>query len=830
MTKYTVKGMSCAACSARVEKAVLGVAGVRMCSVNLLTASMTVEGSAAEKDVIAAVVAAGYEAFLATESSAEDILRDKETPKLFRRLLWSLGFLLALMYFSMGYTMWGFPLPEFLTRAPIAIAALQAVLSVAVLVINREFFINGVKSSLHFAPNMDALVALGSGVAYLYSAYLFVTMFFSAAPSHVLHSLYFESAAMIPALITLGKMLEARAKGRTTSAIRGLMSLAPPEAKVLRGGSEVSVLVDDVRVGDVFVLYPGDIVPVDGTVVEGESAIDESALTGESIPVDKSAGDKVSAATVNRSGYLRCRAERIGKDTTLWGIIRMVSNASATKAPIAKLADKVAGVFVPAVLAIALVTCGVWLAVTHGDVGHAIARAISVLVISCPCALGLATPVAIMVGSGVGAKNGVLFKTAEALEGAGRVNTVVLDKTGTLTKGDPTVTDVASLTEEQTLLRVAISLEKHSEHPLARAVIRYGEEKGVSSFETEFFRALPGHGLTAKMLDGTPLYGGSLSYISTVADIPDALKERAAELAKQGKTPLLFAKDKTVLGAVFVADVLREDSREAVGRLHAMGLTVVMLTGDNPETAVAIGKMAGVDVVKAGVLPDGKEREVRRLQEKGRVMMVGDGINDAPALTVADVGIAIGTGTDIAMDAADVVLMQSTLLGVAAAVKLGRATLRNIRENLFWAFFYNSVGIPLAAGAFAPLFGWEMNPMLGALAMSLSSFCVVMNALRLNFCKPLRAPKKERRRTDNIQLEINMNEEKKEVGKTVTLYVEGMMCPHCEARVKKCLEELEGVTEVLVSHEKGTAVITADRSVSEDALKSTVEAQGYKVK
>ena len=827
MKQYSVTGMSCAACSASVEKAVSGVPGVTACSVSLLTNSMGVEGSADSAAVIAAVKAAGYGASLKgsepkTGEDAEEALADHETPALRRRLIASLSFLLALMYLSMGHCMWGWPAPEFLDKDPVAIGLMELLLSGIVMVINQKFFINGFKGLVHRAPNMDTLVAMGSAAAFGYSTYALFAMSAAqltggaAAAEEWMHEFYFESAAMILTLITVGKMLEARSKGKTTDALRGLMRLAPKTANVIRNGEETTVPVAEVKCGDIFVVRPGESIPVDGVITEGHSAVDESALTGESIPVDKAAGDSVSAATINQEGFIRCEASRVGEDTTISQIIKMVSDASATKAPIAKTADKVSGVFVPAVLAIALVTLAVWLAKGAGA-GFALGRAISVLVISCPCALGLATPVAIMVGSGMGAKHGILFKTATALENAGRTAVVALDKTGTITEGKPRVTDILPTDgmDENELLSLAAALESCSEHPLAKAVIDCAGQRGIAVKDVADFRAVPGNGL-AGTLDGKAVVGGSMSYIGKLAALGEA-EGKCAELAQQGKTPLLFAADGKLCGIIAVADTIKDDSRRAVEELRHMGIRVVMLTGDNQRTAEAIGREAGVDEVIAGVLPDGKEAVIRRLSQEGRTAMVGDGINDAPALTRADVGIAIGAGADIALDAADVVLMNSRLSDVPAAIRLSRATLRSIKQNLFWAFFYNSVGIPIAAGAFVSL-GLKLSPMLGAAAMSLSSFCVVTNALRLNFVD-IYDSKKDR-----------IIKQKRKEKKTVerTMHIEGMMCSHCEARVKKALEAVDGVESAVVSHSAGTAVVTHS-GVSDEALKAAVEAQDYKV-
>ena len=838
MTQYNVTGMSCAACSARVEKAVSKVPGVTSCSVSLLTNSMGVEGTAAPQDVISAVQAAGYGASLKgagkaapTPSEAEAALEDRETPVLKRRLVWSLGFLLVLMYFSMGHMMWGWPLPAFYTDNHVAMGLTQLLLTAAVMVINQKFFISGFRSLRHGAPNMDTLVALGATAAFGYSTYALFAMTGAQARGDAeavtayMMDLYFESAAMILTLITVGKLLEARSKGKTTDALRSLMKLAPQTAAVERDGRELTVPIEQVRKDDVFLVRPGESIPVDGVVLDGASAVNEAALTGESLPVDKAAGDTVSAATVNRSGFLRCRATRVGEDTTLSQIIQMVSDAAATKAPIAKVADKVSGVFVPTVIAIAAVTTAVWLLLGR-SVGFALARGISVLVISCPCALGLATPVAIMVGSGLGARNGILFKTAASLEEAGRVDIVALDKTGTITAGEPQVTDVLSAdgVSEAELLRAALTLEQKSEHPLARAVLSRAQADGLTADEVTDFQALSGNGLTA-VRQGRTLCGGSLAYISMVAEVSPAMRARCDALAEDGKTPLLFSENGTLLGVIAVADVIKPDSPQAVRELQGMGLEVVMLTGDNERTAHAIGRAAGVDRVIAGVLPDGKEAEIRRLHERGRVAMVGDGINDAPALTRADVGIAIGAGADVAIDAADVVLMKSRLSDVPAAIRLSRATLRNIRQNLFWAFFYNTLGIPLAAGVFIPL-GLTLDPMFGAAAMSLSSFCVVSNALRLNLFD-LRDARHDHRRSKKRSAKISNTKEKEPMKKTMK--IEGMMCTHCEAAVKKALEAVPEVVDAEVSHTAGTAVVTLQAPVDDAALRKAVEDKEYKV-
>lgn len=840
MEQYAVTGMSCAACSARVEKAVSKVEGVTSCSVSLLTNSMGVEGEASAAEIIRAVEEAGYgasvkESGARTEGGAEtalgsggaeDALKDRETPALKRRLIASLGFLVVLMYFSMGHMMWGWSAPAFLAENHVAMGLLQLLLTVIVMVINQKFFISGFKSLLHGAPNMDTLVALGSGASFVYSTYALFAMTDAqmrgdmAGVMAYMHELYFESAAMILALITVGKMLEARSKGRTTDALKSLMKLAPKTATVIRDGAEVTVPAAQVRKGDLFVVRPGENIPVDGIVIEGMSAVNESALTGESIPVDKAPGDLVSAATVNQSGFIKCEASRVGEDTTLSQIIRMVSDAAATKAPIAKVADKVSGIFVPAVITIAVVTTLVWLLVGQ-TFGYALARGISVLVISCPCALGLATPVAIMVGNGMGAKHGILFKTAVSLEETGKAQIVALDKTGTITSGEPKATDVlpAEGVSEEELLLAACALEAKSEHPLAKAVLLLAGERNLAPGEVSDFQALPGNGLSA-ILDGEELLGGSMSYIGSRTEVPEELKRRAEALAEEGKTPLLFTRAGKLLGIIAVADVIKEDSPKAVKELQNMGIHVVMLTGDNERTAKAIGRQAGVDRVIAGVLPDGKESVIRSLKEQGKVVMVGDGINDAPALTRADIGIAIGAGTDIAIDAADVVLMKSRLSDVPAAIRLSRATLRNIHENLFWAFFYNVIGIPLAAGVWIPVFGWKLNPMFGAAAMSLSSFCVVSNALRLNFFN-IRNGAKDKK--------IKIKQKKENEAMVKTMKIEGMMCGHCEARVKKCLEALPAVAGAEVSHETGTAVVTLNEALDDGVLKKTVEDQDYKV-
>ena len=839
MEQYHVTGMSCAACSSRVEKAVSKVPGVESCSVSLLTNSMGVEGTASPEAVIAAVEAAGYGASCkgrgagtpsgsgngASGGGTEaDLLEDTETPVLKKRLIWSIIFLVVLMYFSMGHMMWGWPVPEAMADNHVAMGLLQLLLTAAVMVINQKFFISGFRSLWHRAPNMDTLVALGSTAAFGYSTYSLFAMTGAQVRGDMdgvmqyMHEFYFETAAMILALITVGKMLEARSKGKTTDALKNLMKLAPKTAVVLRDGAETEVPVEQVVKGDLFVVRPGENIPVDGIVLEGISAVNEAALTGESIPADKKPGDQVSAATVNQSGFLKCEASRVGEDTTLSQIIRMVSDAAATKAPIAKIADKVSGIFVPAVIGIAAVTIVIWL-LCGQSIGYALARGISVLVISCPCALGLATPVAIMVGNGMGAKNGILFKTAVSLEEAGKVNTVVLDKTGTITRGEPKVTDLimAEGVSEAELLETAYALEARSEHPLAGAVVAMAEEKKLKVCDVQDFMILPGNGLTA-VNNGDQLIGGSLTFLSDRIGVPDDVKTVAHRLAEEGKPPLLFARSKKILGVIAVADVIKEDSPEAIRQLQNMGIEVVMLTGDNERTAAAVGKQAGVDQVIAGVLPDGKEAEIRRLRRKGKVAMVGDGINDAPALTRADIGIAIGAGTDVAIDAADVVLMNSKLSDVPAAIRLSRATLKNIHENLFWAFIYNIIGIPLAAGVWIPLFGWQLNPMFGAAAMSLSSFCVVTNALRLNLFDMRNAAKDK---------QIKRKQEEKTMEKTMK--IEGMMCGHCEATVKKALEALDGVDHADVSHEQDQAVVTLKEDVADDVLKKAVEDKDYNV-
>ena len=838
MEQYTVTGMSCAACAARVEKAVSGVKGVTSCSVSLLTNSMGVEGTASAGEIMAAVREAGYGAALkkgsnnqtAQLSSEEDALKDRETPVLKKRLFASLGFWIVLMYVSMGHMMWGWPLPSFFDGNHVAMGLLQLLLTVIVMVINQKFFISGFKSLWHRAPNMDALVALGAAAAFGYSTFALFAMTDAQVKGNMdavmayMHEFYFESAATILTLITLGKMLEARSKGKTTNALKGLVKLAPKTATLLRDGMEITVPIEQVAKGDVFVVRPGENIPVDGTVLEGNSAVDESSLTGESIPVDKAAGSMVSAGTLNRSGFLRCEATRVGEDTTLSQIIQMVSDAAATKAPIAKVADKVSGVFVPAVIVIAAVTIIVWL-LAGQTVGFALARGISVLVISCPCALGLATPVAIMVGSGMGAKNGILFKTAVSLEKAGKTQIVALDKTGTITQGEPRVTDLIPVNgrSEKELLSIAYTLEKKSEHPLARAITQRAEQEGLAAGEAEQFKALPGNGLTAS-LGGAALLGGSYQFINGQIPVPDEVKAESERLSEEGKTPLFFAKDGALCGIIAVADTIKEDSPQAIAEMRNMGIHVVMLTGDNERTAKAIGARAGVDEVIAGVLPDGKESVIRELQQKGNVIMVGDGINDAPALTSADIGIAIGAGADVAIDAADVVLMKSRLTDVPAAIRLSRATLRNIHENLFWAFIYNTIGIPLAAGVFIPLLGWQLNPMFAAAAMSLSSFSVVTNALRLNFFRMY-----DSKRDHKIRNQPKTTTEKEKKAMEKTLKIEGMMCGHCEMHVKKALLALDGVKQAEVSCTTGTAVVTLEKEIADDTLKQAVADEGYRV-
>ena len=841
MEQYIVTGMSCAACSSRVEKAVLKVPGVTSCSVSLLTNSMGVEGTASEQEIIKAVADVGYgaskkgEGTAKTQSSSvsagEDMLKDRTTPALKKRLIASLGFLIVLMYFSMGHMMWGWPVPGLMKDNHVMMGLLQMLLTITVMVINQKFFISGFKGLIHRAPNMDTLVALGSGASFVYSTYALFAM--TDAQMHgdmdavmsYMHDFYFESAAMILALITVGKMLEARSKGKTTDALKGLMKLAPKTAVVIRGEKEVQVSIEQVQKGDCFVVKPGENIPVDGEVIEGNSAVNESALTGESIPVDKAVGDKVSAATVNQSGYLKCRATRVGEDTTLSQIIQMVSDAAATKAPIAKIADRVSGVFVPMVITIAVLTIIVWL-IAGQSIGFALSRGIAVLVISCPCALGLATPVAIMVGNGMGARNGIMFKTAVSLEETGKMQIVALDKTGTITSGEPKVTDIipAAGVTEDTLLKCAYALENKSEHPLARAILENAKEENAGIEEVTGFQALPGNGLTA-ILDDHTLYGGNYTFISSKVSVDGDIQKKAEKLAEAGKTPLFFGNEDRLLGVIAVADVIKEDSPQAIKELQNMGIHVVMLTGDNERTAKAIGQQAGVDEVIAGVLPEGKEQVIRKLKEKGKVAMVGDGINDAPALTRADMGIAIGAGTDVAIDAADVVLMKSRLSDVPAAIRMSRATLSNIHENLFWAFFYNIIGIPLAAGVWYPLFGWKLNPMFGAAAMSLSSFCVVSNALRLNLFKMYDASKDKK-----LKAKKEKKRSKKE-DKTMKkiMHIEGMMCGHCEAAVKKALEALPQVDEAVVSHEAGTAELTLNAEIADDVLKKTVEDKDYTV-
>ena len=847
MIQYIVTGMSCAAFSARVEKAVSKVPGVTSCSVSLLTNSMGVEGTATEQEIIKAVKDAGYGASKKGEGAAkvqpaqalagEDMLKDRETPVLKRRLIASVGFLIVLMYFSMGHMMWGWPVPGFMKDNHVMMGLLQMLLTITVMVINQKFFISGFKGLIHRAPNMDTLVALGSGASFVYSTYALFAM--TDAQMHgdmdavmsYMHDFYFESAAMILALITVGKMLEARSKGKTTDALKGLMKLAPKTAVVIRGEKEVQVSIEQVQKGDCFVVKPGENIPVDGEVIEGNSAVNESALTGESIPVDKAVGDKVSAATVNQSGYLKCRATRVGEDTTLSQIIQMVSDAAATKAPIAKIADRVSGVFVPTVITIAVLTIIVWL-IAGQSIGFALSRGIAVLVISCPCALGLATPVAIMVGNGMGARNGIMFKTAVSLEETGKMQIVALDKTGTITSGEPKVTDIipAAGVTEDTLLKYAYALENKSEHPLARAILEKAKEENAGIEEVTGFQALPGNGLTA-ILDGHTLYGGNHTFISSKVSVDGDIQKKAEKLAEAGKTPLFFGNEDRLLGVIAVADVIKEDSPQAIKELQNMGIHVVMLTGDNERTAKAIGQQAGVDEVIAGVLPEGKEQVIRKLKEKGKVAMVGDGINDAPALTRADMGIAIGAGTDVAIDAADVVLMREGLRTVPAAIRLSMATIRNIKENLFWAFIYNIIGIPLAAGVWYPMFGWKLNPMFGAFAMSLSSFCVVMNALRLNFVKIYVNNSKYRIHQKMVSKNVEGNNKiEKETGTmNKTVYIEGMMCGHCEARVKKAFEALPQVTEAEVSHEKKQAVLTLSGELSDKEIKNTVKEAGYKV-
>ncbi len=829
MKKFNVTGMSCAACSSRVEKAVSKVEGVQSCSVSLLTNSMGVEGSASEESIIAAVEKAGYGASVAgaekKQSAETDQLKDKDTPVLMHRLIASVGFLVVLMYISMGHMMWGWPLPAFFADNHIAMGLAQLLLCVIIMVINQKFFISGFKGLIHRSPNMDTLVALGSGASFVYSVYALFAMTDAQVKGNAelvmsyMHEFYFESAAMILTLITVGKMLEAHSKGKTTNALKALLNLAPKKATLLIDGKETEVTVDKVKKGDVFVVRPGESIPVDAEITDGSTAVDESALTGESIPVDKVVGDTVSAGTINKSGFIKCSATAVGEDTALSQIIKMVSDAAATKAPVAKIADKVSGVFVPAVIVIALITIAVWL-LCGQTVGYALARGISVLVISCPCALGLATPVAIMVGNGMGARKGILFKTAASLEEAGKTQIAVLDKTGTITKGEPKVTDIIpfEITENE-LLKYAYSIEVKSEHPLAKAIIVKAEELSLNPYEVTDFKAESGNGLSAEY-NGKRIIGGSKKYISSIIGISNDILSKADKLSEEGKTPLFFMKGDKLLGIIAVADVIKEESPQAIKQLQKMGIKVVMLTGDNERTAKAVGKLAGVDEVIAGVMPDGKEKVVAELKKQGKVLMVGDGINDAPALTRADIGMAIGSGTDIAIDAADVVFMKSKLTDVPAAVRLSRKTLRNIHENLFWAFIYNVIGIPLAAGVWIPLIGWQLNPMFGAAAMSLSSFCVVTNALRLNFFD-ITNPKKDRK--------INYNSKKDDNAMTKTMKIDGMMCSHCEGRVKQSLEGLAQVSQAEVSHEKGTAVVTLTAEVSNDVLKKTVEDQGYNV-
>lgn len=829
MKKFNVTGMSCAACSSRVEKAVSKVEGVQSCSVSLLTNSMGVEGSASEESIIAAVEKAGYGASVAgaekKQSAEADQLKDKDTPVLMHRLIASVGFLVMLMYISMGHMMWGWPLPAFFADNHIAMGLAQLLLCVIIMVINQKFFISGFKGLIHRSPNMDTLVALGSGASFVYSVYALFAMTDAQVKGNAelvmsyMHEFYFESAAMILTLITVGKMLEAHSKGKTTNALKALLNLAPKKATLLIDGKETEVTVDKVKKGDVFVVRPGESIPVDAEITDGSTAVDESALTGESIPVDKTVGDSVSAGTINKSGFIKCSATAVGEDTALSQIIKMVSDAAATKAPVAKIADKVSGVFVPAVIVIALITIAVWL-LCGQTVGYALARGISVLVISCPCALGLATPVAIMVGNGMGARKGILFKTAASLEEAGKTQIAVLDKTGTITKGEPKVTDIIpfEITENE-LLKYAYSIEAKSEHPLAKAIIVKAEELSLNPYEVTDFKAESGSGLSAEY-NGEKIIGGSKKYISSLINISNDISSRADSLSEEGKTPLFFMKGDKLLGIIAVADVIKDESPQAVKELQNMGIKVVMLTGDNERTAKAVGKLAGVDEVIAGVMPDGKEKVVAELKKQGKVLMVGDGINDAPALTRADIGMAIGSGTDIAIDAADVVFMKSKLTDVPAAVRLSRKTLRNIHENLFWAFIYNVIGIPLAAGVWIPLLGWQLNPMFGAAAMSLSSFCVVTNALRLNFFD-ITNPKKDRK--------IKYKSKKDDNAMTKTMKIDGMMCSHCEGRVKQSLEGLAQVSQAEVSHEKGTAVVTLTAEVSNDVLKKTVEDQGYNV-
>ena len=847
MEQYSVTGMSCAACVSRVEKAVSSVPGVTACSVSLLTNTMGIEGNASTQDIILAIEQAGYGASLkdtgrkaggSSVINQEDALADKETPLLKRRLWYSAGFLIVLMYFSMGHMMWNWPVPVFFHNNHVAMGLLQLLLAAVVMVINQKFFMNGLKSLLHGAPNMDTLVALGAGASFVYSTYALFAMTDAQAAGNAelvmtyMHEFYFESAAMILTLITVGKMLEARAKGKTTDALKSLMKLAPKTAVIIEDDKEVEVPIEQVKIGTVFVVRPGENIPVDGRIIEGNSAVNESALTGESIPIDKVAGDAVSAATMNLSGFLKCEATRVGEDTTLSQIIRMVSDAAATKAPIAKVADRVSGVFVPAVITIGMITIIIWM-LAGQSFGYALARGISVLVISCPCALGLATPVAIMVGNGMGARHGIMFKTAVSLEETGKVQIVALDKTGTITRGEPGVTDLipADGITEDNLLTYAYALETKSEHPLAKAIVQMAVEKNLVEEKIENFQVFPGNGLQAEW-NGEILYGGNIGFIQNHTTVSREFLKKAESLAEQGKTPLFFGKNEELLGVIAVADVMKEDSAQAIRELQNMGIKVVMLTGDNEKTAKAIGKQAGVDEVIAGVLPDGKEQVIQKLKLQGKTAMVGDGINDAPALTRADMGIAIGAGADIAIDAADVVLMKSRLSDVPAAIRLSRATLRNIHQNLFWAFFYNVAGIPLAAGVWIPLFGWELNPMFGAAAMSLSSFCVVTNALRLNLFKLYDTGKDNRKRTSKHEEQRCFYEDKvkmEEMTMIKTMKIEGMMCGHCEARVKKCLEALPEVAEAVVNHEQGTAVLTLSSEIADDVLKKTVEEQDYTV-
>ena len=836
MKQFDVTGMSCAACSSRVEKAVSSVDGVSSCAVNLLTNSMTVEGVASENDIISAVEKAGYGASVKGREKKTvddaDSLKDTETPKIRNRLIWSVVFLTPLMYISMGHMMWGWKLPSFFDGNHIAMGLAELILTVIIMVINQKFFINGFKGIIHKSPNMDTLVALGSFASFAYSTVVLFLMTDAQVKGDadrvmsLMHEFYFESAAMILTLITVGKMLEAYSKGKTTDALKSLMNLAPKTATLIRNEKEVEVPIEEVNIGDIFAVKPGESIPVDGVIIDGETAVDESALTGESLPIDKIAGDKVFAATINQSGYIKCKATRVGEDTTLSQIIKMVSDASATKAPIAKIADKVSGVFVPAVITVSLITLALWLLVGK-DFGYVLARAISVLVISCPCALGLATPVAVMVGSGKGAKSGILFKTAASLEETGRIQIVALDKTGTITKGEPKVTDViAGQTDEKTLLTLAYSLEQKSEHPLAKAVCEYGKENGLNLISSTEFKAIAGNGLSAK-IDGREIFGGSLKFISSFVDVESEIKQKAKELSENGKTPLLFASENKLLGIIAVADVIKEDSPKAIKELQNMGIRVVMLTGDNEKTAGAIAKQVGVDAVVSDVLPDGKEKVIKELMKYGKVAMVGDGINDAPALMRADVGIAIGAGTDVAVDAGDIVLMNSKLTDVSSAIRLSRATITNIYENLFWAFIYNIIGIPLAAGVWIPIFGWTLNPMFGAAAMSLSSFCVVTNALRLNLVN-VHSPKHDKKKKA-VDICLDTTAKNKEENNMVTIKVEGMMCPHCEAAVNKALEAIDGVESASASHEKGEVVVTLSKDVDIAVLESAITDAGYKV-